>query len=95
MSVDPDQFIPKTQGNFRLDQVAQIFSCSVNHLFNLIEDGELACPKENIEKAVSRPGILVPRESLCDFVRRRSSPEWFESERRERPKRKQSKKGSR
>jgi hypothetical protein len=74
-SLDADELIPRTQENFRLDQVAEIFCVSVSHLFSLIKEGELTVPKENIKRAVSRPGILVPRDNLVRFVkRRRNSP---------------------
>lgn len=94
--LDPEKLIPLTQSAFRLDQVAKMFSTSVQHLFTLITEGELVVPKENIEAAKSRPCILVPRKNLVDFVRRRSSPEWFAQQRRERTqKRNNGKKGRR
>lgn len=66
-----EDMIPRTQRTFRVDQVAEIFCVSVAHIFNLITEGEIDVPQERIDSAPSRGSILVPRDSLCDFVRRR------------------------
>lgn len=95
-SRDPEKLIPLTQSSFRLDQIAKMFITSVQHVFRLITEGELVVPTANIEAAKSRACILVPRENLIDFVRRRSSPDWFAKKRRERTqKRNQDKAGGR
>ncbi len=82
-SVNANDLIPRTQRSFPLHQLAKIFACSVTHLFNLISEGEIVVPQAEIDRAASRPRILVARESVVDFVRRRSSAEWFESRRKE------------
>jgi hypothetical protein len=84
--LDPEKLIPRTQRTFRLDQVAKIFTASVEHLFTLISEGELIVPKKNVRAAKSPACILVPRKNLVDFVRRRSSPAWFSKKRRDRTK---------
>lgn len=63
--------LPAGRENFRLDEVATIFRCSLSHFWNLVEEGELAVPQENIDRAPSKGSILVPRKNLVDFVRRR------------------------
>jgi hypothetical protein len=71
-----ETLIPQNQSAFRADQVAKIFHVSAQHVFNLIQEGEIVVPQERIESAPSRSSILIPRESLVDFVRRRiNSPE--------------------
>lgn len=76
-SFNADDFIPRNQRSFPLHQLAKIFTCSVAHLFDLISDGEIVVPHEDIDKARSRGMIVVTRENLVDFVRRRSSAEWL------------------
>jgi hypothetical protein len=74
---DPEDFIPANQSAFRVYQVAKIFHCSTQHIFKLITEGEIVVPQERIDSALSRACILIPRDSLVDFLRRRSSVEWF------------------
>jgi hypothetical protein len=76
--LDADELIPRTQAVFRVDQIAKQLQCSVNHIFNLITEGEIVVPQERIASASSRASILVDRESIVDFVRRRSSTTWLE-----------------
>jgi predicted DNA-binding transcriptional regulator AlpA len=72
---DPESFVPHTQRAFRVDQIAELLVVTVNHILNLIKQGEIAVPKERIDSAPSGASILVPRESLVRFVkRRRNSP---------------------
>jgi hypothetical protein len=71
-TIDAESFVPNTQRSFRADQVAQLFSASANHIVNLIKSGEIVVPEESIASAPSGPSILVPRESIVDFVRRRT-----------------------
>lgn len=71
--LDADSWIPRTQSAFRINQVAEFLSCSSNHIYNLVVGGELKVPKENIARAASRPGIMVPRESLVAFCSSRHS----------------------
>lgn len=70
---DTDAWVPKTQSNFRLDQVADFLSVTVNHVFDLVSEGALKVPRENISRAPSRASILIPRASIVSFVRRRCS----------------------
>jgi hypothetical protein len=72
LGFDPESFVPSTQRNYRADQVAKLFSCSVNHVVKLIKQREIILPEESIASAPSGPSILVPRESIVDFVRRRT-----------------------
>jgi len=79
---DVEAFIPKLPF-IRLDQLARHFSVSVEHLYRLVIDGEIEVPQELLDSAPSRPCIRVPRASVVDFVRRRSSRRWrFEAKRR-------------
>jgi hypothetical protein len=71
--VDADSMIPAGRENFRLDEIARRFRCSLAHFWNLVKEGELVVPQENINKAPGKGSILVPRKSVVDFVRRRSS----------------------
>lgn len=80
---DAEDWLPRTQCSFPLHQLAKIFSCSVTHLFNLIHEGEIVVPQEQIDRASSRACIVATRENLVDFVRRRSSAEWFARKRSE------------
>ena len=65
-------WFPANRNEFRIDEIAKKFICSTQHVWNLIKDGDIKVPAENIKKARSRAGILVPRESLVDFVARRT-----------------------
>lgn len=65
--------VPAGRASFPLYELSRIFRVSVVQLWNLIEDGTIAVPKENIDRAKSRAAIQVPRASIVDFVRRRSS----------------------
>jgi len=70
---DPESFVPRTQNSFRVDQVAELFAVTVNHILNLIKQGEIVVPKERIDSAPSGASILVPRQSLVRFVKRRQN----------------------
>jgi hypothetical protein len=69
-----DSLCPSGRTEFRLDEIAKRWCCSVAHIWNLIKDGEIKVPAENIKRARSRPCILVPRSAIVDFIRRRLSP---------------------
>lgn len=68
-----EEFIPRTQQSFRLDQLAEIFEVSVPHLYNLIRAGVILVPAANFDRAPSRASILVPRPSIVAFVNRQKS----------------------
>jgi hypothetical protein len=68
--IDAEDLVPKTQSRFRLDQVAELLSVSVLHVFNLIGTGarDLKVLKERIESAPSRGSILIDRSALVRFL---------------------------
>jgi hypothetical protein len=74
---DPQECIAANQSAFRVDQIAKLFHLSTQHIFSLIKEGEIVVPQERIDRSLSRACILVPRDNLVDFLRRRSSAEWF------------------
>lgn len=78
VGLDVEAWVPKTQSAFRINQIAEFLSCTAQHIFNLVNAGEIQVPAENIARAASRPGIMVPRESLVAFLRARSTsnPVW-------------------
>ncbi len=78
VGLDVEAWVPKTQSAFRINQVAEFLSCTAQHIFNLVNAGEIQVPAENIARAASRPGIMVPRKSLVAFLRARSTsnPVW-------------------
>lgn len=93
---DAEDLVPRTQRSFPLHQLAKHFECSVKHLFNLISEGELFVSQGQIENAPSRSRIVVSRESVVDFVRRRlNSTENLARNQQLRRKRKQAKGASR
>ena len=66
-----EDWFPVARSGFRLDEIAKTFSCTTTHVWNLIKEGEIPVPAENIDKARSRSCILVPRDSLVAFVIKR------------------------
>jgi hypothetical protein len=71
--------------NFPAREVAEILRASVSHISNLIKCAEIIVPQENIDRAASRASIIIPRESLIDFLRRRTK---FGPSKRERERKK-------
>jgi hypothetical protein len=71
--IDAETFVPRTQNSFRVDQVAELLAVTVNHVLNLIKQRAIVVPKERIDSALSGASILVPRESLVRFVKRRQN----------------------
>jgi hypothetical protein len=69
-----DSLVAPGRAEFRIDEIAKRWRCSVAHFWNLIKDGEIKVPAENINRARSRSCILVPRGAIVDFIRRRLSP---------------------
>jgi hypothetical protein len=67
-----EDWFPVARAEFRIDEIAKIFSCSIQHVHNLVKSNEIKVPAENIAKAQSAACILVPRESLVDFLNRRA-----------------------
>lgn len=72
-AIDAETLVPRTQNSFRVDQVAEFFSVTVNHILKLIKQGEIVVPKERIASAPSGASMLVPRENLVQFVKRRQN----------------------
>jgi hypothetical protein len=83
---DADTFVPRSQQSFRVDQVAKLFAVTVNHILNLIKQAEIVVPQERINSAPSGASILVPRASIVDFVRRRTSGSSWRKSSREKSK---------
>lgn len=89
LGFDPESFVPQTQRSFRVDQVAELFEVTVNHIVRLIKHGEIVVPKERIESAPSGASILVQRESIVRFVQqRRNSPARLRANKRRREREK-------
>jgi hypothetical protein len=63
--------VPAGRETFALHEVSELWRCSVNHLSRLVDQKEIVVPQENIDRAVSRPAIRVPRASLVAFIQRR------------------------
>ena len=68
---DADELVPRGRESFSLRELAKLFCCSVQHLWNLIEEKEIDVPQENIDRAKSRSTIQVPRAGVVDFLRPR------------------------
>ena len=81
--LDVENIIPKVPF-IRIQQLAKIVACSPQHVVHLIENGDIVVPAELQSSAPSKTAIRIPRESLINFMRERSSPEWHEARRRER-----------
>ena len=76
--------------SFAVHRIAKNFLCSVQHIRNLTEEGSIHVSTEEI--ALARSGkktwttVRVPRKSLIDFVRLRSSRRFFNAERKKKRK---------
>jgi 3'-phosphoadenosine 5'-phosphosulfate (PAPS) 3'-phosphatase len=70
-----ETWLPANRRRFRLDELAEFLSVSVNHLFNLITARELHVPRLAIKAAPSRGSILVSRKAAVAFVNSRRSSE--------------------
>lgn len=71
---DPDKWIPADRKSFPVFEIAREWKCTVQHVWNLIKEGEIRVPQENIDRATSRAEIQVPRDAYVDFLRQRSRP---------------------
>jgi hypothetical protein len=78
-SFDWDGCVPQDKF-MRVNALAKFFACSTQHISNLIRAGEIDVPKELQESAPSRAAMRVPRASIVDFCKRRSSSEWREAQ---------------
>ena len=83
---DPEEWLPQ-QPFFRVHEFGKRMCCSSAHISNLVQEGEIVVPQELQDSAPSRAAMRIPRASLVDFLRRRSSQEWVERRKREREKR--------
>jgi hypothetical protein len=64
--VPPDKFM-------RVQNLARFCVCSSEHIIRLIKSGEIEVPADLQKSAPSGPAMRVPRESIIDFFKRRSS----------------------
>jgi hypothetical protein len=73
---DIQSWIPQGE-SFSVYRIANLFTCTPEHIRNLIEQGEIKVPPEEIARAKSKqiswPMLRVTRESLVEFVRARTS----------------------
>jgi hypothetical protein len=76
--------------SFAVHWIAKRWCCSAQHIRNLIEEGAIKVPPEEIARARSKQKtwttVRVPRKSLIDFLRIRSSRRWWNTEKKKRRK---------
>ena len=76
LAFDVESWIPQGE-TFSVHSIAKRFTCSAKHIQNLIEEGEIKVPADEIARAKSKqitwPMLRVTRESLVEFVRARTS----------------------
>jgi hypothetical protein len=77
LGFDPDSWVPNDRTNFPVHEIAARLQCSPQHIWNLIAEKEILVPQENIDRAKTRTTVQVPRESLVDFLKQRSGPEFL------------------
>jgi hypothetical protein len=74
---DPEKFVPRCE-NFAAWHLAKFLCVSAQHVRNLIEEGCITVPKEELAriKRKEKPwtNISVPRGSVVDFIRDRTFP---------------------
>ena len=70
--LDPSRRVDPNRKSFPVFEIAKDLWCSVQHVLNLIKQGEIRVPQENIDRAKSPAAIQVPREAYVDFLRRRT-----------------------
>ena len=87
LGVDPERWISDKRSTFPVHELAKMLCCSVQHLWNLIQEGELVVPQANIAHAKTRTTIQVSRESFVEFLRRRSAPNVLAKRRQSRKRR--------
>lgn len=63
--------MPPGQMFFTVRQLAKIWGTSDQHVYNLIEDGELACAPDLRRAGGLRAVIRVTRQSIQDFLKKR------------------------
>ena len=57
---------------FPIHYLAKRWHCSIQHIFNLIESGEIKVSTDLRNAAASRAMIRIPRKSVVEFLNRRS-----------------------
>jgi hypothetical protein len=70
-----ENFVPRDRTSFALHEVAKLFQCDPKHFYQLVMEGALRVPQQEIDRAKTRSTIRVPRKSIINFIRRRSSCE--------------------
>jgi hypothetical protein len=70
-----ENFVPRDRKSFALHEVAKLFQCDPKHCYELVMEGVLRVPQQEIERAKTHSTIRVSRKSLINFIRRRSSLE--------------------
>lgn len=69
---DAEKFVPELPF-VRVTQIAELLTVTNNHILSLIKERVIKVPKKLQASAPSGPAMRVPRKSVVDFVRRRSS----------------------
>lgn len=76
VEIDAETIVPQF-GTMPVHRVAKFLSVSAQHLRNLIEDGDIKVPADELQrvKRKEKPWTLVrvPRESLVEFIRQRTA----------------------
>lgn len=88
---DAEEFVPALPF-IRVTQIADLLTVTDKHVLSLIWEGLIKVPKKLRESAPSGPAMRVPRKSVVEFVRERSSRNVFRK-REETAKRGAKKKG--
>ncbi len=70
-SFDPELWVP-APAFMRVKEFSERMVCSIEHILNLIRDGEIEVPVELQKSAPSGAAMRIPRASLVNFLRARS-----------------------
>lgn len=69
--LDFDAELPPNMAFFPVWFLAKLWHCSVQHVLNLVDSGELPVPVDLRGKAATKTMIRVPRASVVEFLNRR------------------------
>jgi hypothetical protein len=69
--IDFDAELPANRNFFPVWELAKSWHCSVQHIINLVESGELKVPVDLKGKSATKTMIRVPRASVVEFLNRR------------------------
>jgi hypothetical protein len=79
---DIESFVGPAE-SFAVHRIAKLFCCSVQHVRDLIEEGSIKVPVEEIALAQSKKktwtAARIPRQSLIKFLRIRTSKRWHKA----------------